>query len=53
MTVYVILGLEKFGMDWLIYETVFSNRKEAEIVCNQLNSGITGYEYLIEERKLK
>ena len=53
MTVYVILGLERFGPDWFIYETVFSNRKEAEVVCDQLNSGITGYEYLIEEKKFK
>lgn len=30
MTVYLIIALEKFGMDWDIYKTIFSNKEAAE-----------------------
>lgn len=48
--VYIIIAIEKFGFDWDIYDTVFSNKQEAEKICKQLNSGITGYEYTVKEK---
>lgn len=48
--IYIIIAIEKFGPDWDIYDTVFSNKQEAEKICKQLNSGITGYEYTIKEK---
>lgn len=51
--VYIIIAIEKFGLDWDIYNTVFSNKQEAEEICKQLNSGITGYEYTVKEKSFK
>lgn len=52
MTVYLIVALEKFGTDWDIYKTIFSNKEVAESMCKELNSKISGYEYFIEEKEL-
>ena len=48
--VYIIIAIEKFGLDWDIYNMVFSNKQEAEKICKQLNSSITGYEYTVKEK---
>jgi len=53
MTVYIIIALQKFGMDWDIIKTVFTNRDEAIEVCRSLNNSISGYEYSIQEMELK
>ena len=52
MTVYLIIALEKFGMDWDIYKTIFSSKEAAEIMCKELNNKISGYEYFIKEKEL-
>ena len=51
MSVYLIIALEKFGMDWDIYKTVFSNKEAAEAMCKELNSKISGYEYFVKEKE--
>lgn len=53
MTVYIIIALQKFGMDWDIIKTVFTNREEAIEVCCSLNNSISGYEYSVKEMELK
>ena len=52
MTAYIIVALEKFGLDWEIYHNVFINKKKAENECAKLNNKISGYVYVIEEREL-
>lgn len=53
MKVYIIIALQKFGMDWDIIKTVFTNRDEAVEVCHNLNNSISGYEYSVQEMELK
>lgn len=53
MKVYIIIALQKFGIDWDTIKTVFTNRDEAVEVCRQLNEPITGWEYNIQEMELK
>ena len=52
MTVYLIVALEKFGTDWDIYKTIFSNKEAAETMYKELNSKISGYEYFVKEKEL-
>ena len=52
MPVYLIIALEKFGMDWDIYKTIFSTKQAAEAMCKELNSKISGYEYFVKEKEL-
>ena len=51
MSVYLIIALEKFRMDWDIYKTVFSTKEAAEAMCKELNSKISGYEYFVKEKE--
>ncbi len=51
MTVYLIVALEKFGVDWDIYKTVFSTKQTAEEKCQELNNKISGYEYFVKEKE--
>ena len=53
MTVYIIVAMQKFGPDWDIIKTVFTNKKEAEEACRSLNEPITGWEYTVQEMELK
>lgn len=53
MKVYIIIALQKFGMDWDIIKTVFTNKDEAVEVCRSLNNSISGYEYSVKEMELK
>ena len=48
MSVFLIIALEKFGTDWDIYKTIFSNREVAETMCKELNNKISGYEYFVK-----
>ncbi len=52
MKAYLIIALEKFGMDWDIYKTIFSNKEAAEATCKELNNKISGYEYFVKEKEL-
>lgn len=51
MTVYLIVALEKFGTDWDIYKTVFSTKQASEAMCQELNSKISEYEYIVKEKE--
>ena len=53
MKAYIIIALEKFGLDWDILKTVFTNKDEAIETCHSLNNSISGYEYNIKEMELK
>lgn len=53
MKVYIIIGMQKFGIDWDIIKAVFTNRDEAIEVCRELNEPPTGWEYNIQEMELK
>lgn len=53
MKAYIIIALEKFGLDWDILKTVFTNKDEAIEVCRSLNNSISGYDYDIKEMELK
>ena len=52
MKAYIIIGMQKFGIDWDIIKVVFTNRDEAIKVCRELNEPITGWEYNIQEMEL-
>lgn len=51
--VYIIVGWQKYGTDWNILYTVYTNREEAVEVCSQLNAPPSGWEYKVEEMELK
>ena len=53
MKAYIIIAIEKFGMDWDIIKTVFTNKDEAIETCRNLNKSISGYEYSVKEMEFK
>ena len=53
MKAYIIVGMQKFGIDWDIIKTVFLDKDEAIKACKSLNEPISGWEWNIQEMEVK
>lgn len=53
MKAYIIVGMQKFGIDWDIIKTVFLDKDEAIKVYKSLNEPITGWEWNVKEMEVQ